>query len=89
MTVKLSKYASKLKIYIYIYIIRIIKNEGYWVGRVELGFFICRKHSGTENTDQIVYMIWITNFASQIAEINWQLPVQMPFMQHLDRLRLG
>lgn len=21
-------------------------TEGYWVGRVVLGFFICRKHSG-------------------------------------------
>lgn len=32
-----------------------IKTKGYWVGRVVLGFFICKKHSDTEKTDQIAH----------------------------------
>lgn len=30
-----------------------IDNKGYWVGRVELGFFIWRKHSDAGKANQI------------------------------------
>lgn len=64
-----------------------ISNTGYWVGRVEFGTFICKKHSDKKKLIRLH-----TNAKDKLyitSEDNQSLPVQMLFVQHLDRFRLG